>query len=540
MTVDRVRHRDRRQATPSTRRARSRSTRPATRRPRTSTGRTSSRAALSIKMRGGSLGHHQVVREGRALQPAGRASDVRRPRSTRSGRWRRSSSSTARTRSVSAATSSRRRRRAATMVGAAGMAPHADRRCNGNTFADETEEETREQRSRSASRTIGLRLLNRTRGTADFGADPVASVLRTATSARSRRSSSARRSSPPYNFIAREQGQRSSGSRTRSIEKKEIYGDDLVRLLDARTSRSPRSTGRRKRHGRRCDERHGDPRPCAGRSAARGARARRRTGSASSSSTACSAACSRSRSWARRLRGPVDQPGAERGRRGSRAAAASARRSRSPTTSASRTASPNGEPARRRDREGAVRIPEQRGAHVPIHYFAIHGVEGRRDQIIPVSSSDSVMYSLCGLGTSCAIASGKPSARARHARAPRDPRARALHVQVRQRDQDRRRVHARRRTARQCRSSSCRSPISTAELKTPLAQTLGSKTPLPAAIPAREVQLDRRDDGLARLHVRTVADAAGRPRARPEAVAGVVGAASAGEPRRPSRRASLR
>ena len=47
---------------------------------------------------------------------------------------------------------------------------------------------------------------------------------------------------------------------------------------------------------------------------------------------------------------------------------------------------------------------------IPIHYIVVRGTKGAQDKIVPVSSTDSVMYSLCGLGTSCSIASGKPSA----------------------------------------------------------------------------------------------------------------------------------
>ncbi len=46
---------------------------------------------------------------------------------------------------------------------------------------------------------------------------------------------------------------------------------------------------------------------------------------------------------------------------------------------------------------------------VPIHYLAMRGAKGATDAIVPVSSSDSLTYSLCGLGQSCAIATGKPS-----------------------------------------------------------------------------------------------------------------------------------
>ena len=57
-------------------------------------------------------------------------------------------------------------------VGHGPAAHRAERR----EFDDETEEQTRE-RSRSASRRSGCTLMNRTRGSADFRADPVASVL---------------------------------------------------------------------------------------------------------------------------------------------------------------------------------------------------------------------------------------------------------------------------------------------------------------------------------------------------------------------------
>jgi hypothetical protein len=46
---------------------------------------------------------------------------------------------------------------------------------------------------------------------------------------------------------------------------------------------------------------------------------------------------------------------------------------------------------------------------IPIHYVAVRGTKGSGDQIIQVSPDDSVMFSLCGLGTSCAIEKGKPS-----------------------------------------------------------------------------------------------------------------------------------
>ena len=46
---------------------------------------------------------------------------------------------------------------------------------------------------------------------------------------------------------------------------------------------------------------------------------------------------------------------------------------------------------------------------IPISFVALRGPKASGDKIITVSSSDSVMYSLCGLGASCAITTGKAS-----------------------------------------------------------------------------------------------------------------------------------
>ena len=46
---------------------------------------------------------------------------------------------------------------------------------------------------------------------------------------------------------------------------------------------------------------------------------------------------------------------------------------------------------------------------IPIHFVAIRGTKGNADAIFPVDSSDSLMFSLCGLGQACSIATGKPS-----------------------------------------------------------------------------------------------------------------------------------
>jgi hypothetical protein len=124
---------------------------------------------------------------------------------------------------------------------------------------------------------------------------------------------------------------------------------------------------------------------------------------------------------------------------------------------------------------------------IPIHYLAVRGTKGQGDQITTVSSSDSVMYSLCGLGASCAIAKGKASVeRGRLVRReifelalytfkyvggvknviafmPPQPGAAPKYV-----------VYLRKDDLRD-------------QLKQPLVTTLAAKAPLPKTIPAREV-----------------------------------------------------
>jgi hypothetical protein len=46
---------------------------------------------------------------------------------------------------------------------------------------------------------------------------------------------------------------------------------------------------------------------------------------------------------------------------------------------------------------------------IPIHYVVVRGGKTAGDQQMEITSTNSVMYSLCGLGASCSIASGAPS-----------------------------------------------------------------------------------------------------------------------------------
>lgn len=46
---------------------------------------------------------------------------------------------------------------------------------------------------------------------------------------------------------------------------------------------------------------------------------------------------------------------------------------------------------------------------IPVHFVAIHGIKGKADEITEITPDNSQMFSLCGLGDSCAIATGQPT-----------------------------------------------------------------------------------------------------------------------------------
>jgi cell division protease FtsH len=117
---------------------------------------------------------------------------------------------------------------ASTMVGAAGMSP-LPIDLQGKTFADETEEQTRE-RVLKRLEDVGSRLMNRSSSGWDALADPrkrayaaqfIGEAFVTA-----------------YNLILENKDKVEKVADT-VMEKKEIYGDDLVRLLDAQQFTKP-------------------------------------------------------------------------------------------------------------------------------------------------------------------------------------------------------------------------------------------------------------------------------------------------------------
>jgi hypothetical protein len=123
---------------------------------------------------------------------------------------------------------------------------------------------------------------------------------------------------------------------------------------------------------------------------------------------------------------------------------------------------------------------------LPIHYIAVRGTKGQQDQDYAVSSTNSVMYSLCGLGTGCQIATGKPSVeRGRLVR--REILELALYT-FKYVGGIQNVIAFMPATAGKTAKYVVflRPNDVTAQLKQPLATTLGKNVPLPKAIPAHE------------------------------------------------------
>jgi cell division protease FtsH len=125
---------------------------------------------------------------------------------------------------------------AAAMVGTAGMAP-LPIDVSGLTFADETPEQTR-TRIMKRFEQIGLTLMNRTRGSADFHADPIAAVLGDPF----KRAQAAQLLGQAYvtaeNFVRHNKDKVEHVANV-LVDKSEIYGDELLHLLDQQRFEKP-------------------------------------------------------------------------------------------------------------------------------------------------------------------------------------------------------------------------------------------------------------------------------------------------------------
>jgi ATP-dependent Zn protease len=183
---------------------------------------------LSIKMRGGSLGHHQAFQKEERFsewhsEAMGDLVHVLGAMAAEQVFYGQTSSGVGGDLQYATA-------RAASMVGAAGMGPQRIE-LNGSRFADESEEQTRERIMRRFEE-VGVQLMNRTRGSADFGGDPIASVLQD----RSKRAFAAQILGQAFvtaqNFVAANK-QSVEKVADAVIEKQELYGDDLNKLLNS-------------------------------------------------------------------------------------------------------------------------------------------------------------------------------------------------------------------------------------------------------------------------------------------------------------------
>jgi ATP-dependent Zn protease len=126
--------------------------------------------------------------------------------------------------------------RAAIMVGASGMAPSPLVLPEGK-FADESEEQTRERIAERFEK-IGLRLMNRTRGSADFHNDPIAAVLMDPNKRKQAAQLLGEAFAIAHNMI-RQNKDAVEKIADALMEKKEIFGDELVRLLDTQKLTKP-------------------------------------------------------------------------------------------------------------------------------------------------------------------------------------------------------------------------------------------------------------------------------------------------------------
>jgi ATP-dependent Zn protease len=184
---------------------------------------------LSIKMRGDSLGHHQAFEKEERFDHKWQSEEL--------GSLVHTLGAMAAEHAFYGETSNgvggdleHATTRAAIMVGAAGMGPtRID--LSAAKMDDESEAEARERIMKRFEK-IGLTLMNRTRGSADFHADPVASVLHDPFKRAQAAQTMGEAFVVAHNFVVhnRESVEKIADA---VMEKQELYGDELMRLLDS-------------------------------------------------------------------------------------------------------------------------------------------------------------------------------------------------------------------------------------------------------------------------------------------------------------------
>jgi ATP-dependent Zn protease len=188
---------------------------------------------LSIKMRGGSLGHHQAFEKEERFsswfdEELGALIWTLGAMAAEMVFYGQNSTGVGG--DLQSATT-----RAAWMVGTAGMGPQPID-IGSVKFADESEEQTRERLMKRFEET-GLRLMNRTRGMS-FQQDPIASILQDQYKRRAAATILGQAFVTAHQFILENKAavERIANA---VIEQEELYGDDLNRLLDAAQLKKP-------------------------------------------------------------------------------------------------------------------------------------------------------------------------------------------------------------------------------------------------------------------------------------------------------------
>ncbi len=184
---------------------------------------------LSIRMRGSSLGHHQAFEKEERFsqwQSEGMGNLVHTLGAMAAEHAFYGENSSGVGGDLGYATQA-----AAMMVGSAGMGPHHIEVPEGARMDDESESQARERIMRRFEK-IGLTLMNRTRGSADFHADPVASILGDPFKRAQAAQMMGQAFVTAHNFIEhnREAVEKVADA---VIEKQELFGDELIRLLDS-------------------------------------------------------------------------------------------------------------------------------------------------------------------------------------------------------------------------------------------------------------------------------------------------------------------
>jgi ATP-dependent Zn protease len=184
---------------------------------------------LSIRMRGGSLGHHQAFeKEERFSQwqseAVGSLVHTLGAMAAELAFYGENSSGVGG--DLGYATQA-----AAMMVGTAGMGPDQIEIPSTLRMADENEAQARERIMKRFEK-IGMTLMNRTRGSVEFHGDPVASVLGDPFKRAAAAQILGQSFVTAHNFI--EHNRRSVETVAEAvIEKQELFGDELMRLLDS-------------------------------------------------------------------------------------------------------------------------------------------------------------------------------------------------------------------------------------------------------------------------------------------------------------------